>query len=479
VTLEAFTPKDHWGRVALRARRTSQPFLTLLGLLLLVYALLGRSGSHIGIPLGGGTGIFIGDIVLLFGLATLLLWGGLERFFTLPIAWCWLIFFIWNAAQTFPYLSTYGLVALRDGAIWGYSLFAVVVASQLLARPAGFAILLNQYGRLARFYPYFALVMSPLQILFPDGILFLPEPNSLSGMQVHTVGNMGFVVSGVMTVPGMWWAALIIDNLIAGCWSRASLLSFIVVGVVLRLINPWGMRVSGRIVGIAGVIGLLLAITLMLDLDLGDIRAGRSLGPSQLLQNFVGSFSDTNNISLDGTREWREQWWDKIMDYTIHGPYFWTGKGYGINLAYDDGFGAFVEGNAWPLRSPHNSDLTFLARAGVPGFLLWVVLQSAWLIGILRVVLFARRTGRRKTVGLLALPITYWTAIMVLTATDPSIEGPAMGIWFWTIFGIGIAAAQMVRRDADFFERMEFRAGHVPIRRAAAPTRPSPSSGLI
>ena len=70
------SPIDAWPRMR-NDRRLAPPrvtggskqlFLRVLGVLLLIYAVLGRSGAHIGIPLGGGSGSCIGDLVLLFGL---------------------------------------------------------------------------------------------------------------------------------------------------------------------------------------------------------------------------------------------------------------------------------------------------------------------------------------------------------------------------------------------------------------------------
>ena len=153
------------------ARRTKEPFLKLLGLLLLIYATLGRTGAHIGLSLGLGTGIYIGDLVFLLGLATMIVEGSYDRFFALPVAWPWFFFCVWNAAQTLPYISEYGLVALRDATLWGYSLFAVIISSQLLARPSRFVILLSQFARFSRLFVFFVLVMMPVSIFFPKGAL--------------------------------------------------------------------------------------------------------------------------------------------------------------------------------------------------------------------------------------------------------------------------------------------------------------------
>ena len=458
-------------------RRGKQPFLWLLCLLLLIYATAGRSGAHIGVPIpgAGGGGIFIGDIVLLFGLATLILRGGYERFFALPVAWCWLIFFCWNAAQTFPYFSEYGLAPLRDAAVWGYSLFAVIVASQLLARPSGFVILLNRYRVLARFYVLFALIMIPICIAYvpEDTATFTWGPPVIESLMPPLAGAMAFVACRFVSVPAMWWWGLGIAVLAIGTQGRGALLSFIAAATVVWLFRPWRTRPSIRVIGVVGGLGFLLGATLLLNLDFGVSSSGRALGPNQLLENIEGSFTNTESEAggLNGTRQWRMEMWDGIIDYTIFGPYFWTGKGYGINIVSD--LGHELPGDT---RNPENSHLTFLARSGVPGLVLWVALQLTWAASILRVLFFARRTGRPRAVGLMTFLLAYWVQLMVHAATGVVLEGPQGGIWFWTIFGVGAAAARMVRRDPDFFERMEFRADIAPTRRVAASARPFPST---
>jgi O-Antigen ligase len=463
---------DCWLPEAPRSRRHKQIFLKLLSLLLLIYATLGRSGGHIGVPLGGGNGIYIGELVLLFGLAMLMVQGGYERFFALPIAWPWFFFFSWNAAQTLPYLATYGMSALRDAVTYGYSLFAVIVASLLIARPSGFAILMSRYKTFARLFVFFVAIMAPVSLIFPDGVLGV-QPPLVGGLLVHTTGTMGFVVCGLVSVPTAWWWAFAIGFVFIVCQVRGDLVAFVAAVAVLRLLYPWGMRLSVRTIRFIAVLGPIVAVMLMLNLNLGVYR-DREVGPGQLLQNFVGSFGDTENEVLDETRKWRFRMWSAIVDYTVFGSYFWTGKGYGINLLDDAGLQVIEENEEGPVRSPHNSHLTLLARSGVPGFLLWVALQLTWAVGILRVLFFARRTGRRRTAGLMSFILAYWAAIMVVAATAVVLEGPHDGIWFWAIFGVGAAAAHMVRRDADFFERMEVREAIATSRRAAASAQPFP-----
>jgi hypothetical protein len=446
-------------------------------LLLLIYALLGRTGAYIGVTLGGGTGIYLGDLVLLVGLGVLILDGSYRQFFRLRVAWPWLLFFIWSAARTLPYLSEYGLLALRDGVLWGYSLFAVILSWQLTARPSGFVYLLSKYQILARYYVFWILPLLLVSLLFPGEVLGFALPGIVTWLP-HVAGAMGFVVGGWVPVSASWWWALTIEVLIIGSQGRGVLLSFLAAAAVLWLCNPWGMRrLNVRVIGVLAGLAFMLAPALMLNLNLGVSAAGRAFGPNQVIENLVGAFSHTGSGALDGTRQWREDFWNAIIDYTIFGPYFWTGKGYGINLAEDAGVPLTdIEGTA---RTPENSHLSLLAHSGVPGLFLWAILQSTWVVSILRVLFFARRTGRRLTTGLMTFLLAYWTTFMLYTSTGPVIESPAGGIWFWTIFGFGAAAAGIVRRDGDFFERTELCAAAPSPRQApASPAQyPSPHVG--
>jgi hypothetical protein len=154
----------------------------------------------------------------------------------------------------------------------------------------------------------------------------------------------------------------------------------------------------------------------------------------------VGSSSDEG---LEGTKQFRLAWWTKIVDYTVFGPYFWDGKGFGVNLADDDGFQPTVDGS---LRAPHNSHLSFLARSGVPGFVLWVVLQAAFGIGLLWAVIAHRRSGEVKVAAVGSWILVYWAAMHVNTSFDPYLEGPQGGIWFWTLFGLGLVVIRLAPR---------------------------------
>ena len=88
------------------------------------------------------------------------------------------------------------------------------------------------------------------------------------------------------------------------------------------------------------------------------------------------------------------------------------------------------------LRSPHNGHIEVLARAGVPGLVLWVLLQVAF------AVVDARgrrarpvRDGRRFWVQVIGWLFVLWLAGLANATFDPYLQGPQGGIWFWSVDG--------------------------------------------
>ncbi len=104
---------------------------------------------------------------------------------------------------------------------------------------------------------------------------------------------------------------------------------------------------------------ILLAVDFQVEVPGRD----RKIAAAQVVENIASVASKTKMDDLNGTKQWRLNWWRDILDYTVFGKHFWDGKGFGVNLADDDGYQVTKDGS---LRSPHNGHLTMLARAGVP-----------------------------------------------------------------------------------------------------------------
>jgi O-antigen ligase len=156
----------------------------------------------------------------------------------------------------------------------------------------------------------------------------------------------------------------------------------------------------------------------------------------------IKSIVDDSGTTLDKTKQWRLDWWADIIGYTFGGKYFFTGKGYGVNLADEDGYQVTYDKS---LRCPHNGHLTILARSGVPGFVLWLLVQLSWAWGMFGGYLASRKRGDSSWAALFVFLLAYWAAFMANAAFDVFIEGPMGGIWFWTLFGTGLAALHIHR----------------------------------
>ena len=140
---------------------------------------------------------------------------------------------------------------------------------------------------------------------------------------------------------------------------------------------------------------------------------------------------DEGQVNLEQTKNWRLRWWTKIVDYTVHGPYFWTGKGFGVNLAIDDGIRKETFN-----RHPHSAHMSILARAGVPGLTLWILLQTAFGASLLAAFLRATRMGEEWWARLDLWVLAYWLAFITAASFGVYLEGPHGGIPFWCVMGL-------------------------------------------
>jgi hypothetical protein len=126
----------------------------------------------------------------------------------------------------------------------------------------------------------------------------------------------------------------------------------------------------------------------------------------------------------------------------VHGPLFWTGKGFGVNLADDDGFQVESDGS---LRSPHSVNMTILARSGVPGLVVWVTLNLAFAVTVLAGYFRARAASQQRWASVHAWVLAYWLALVMNGSFDVYFESPSGGIWFWSVLGFGLAVTHVAR----------------------------------
>jgi len=412
--------------------------LGLVAVLLAGYAFCGRGFAYLGLP-----PIYIGEIVLLsvcaMSVAARTLRPVLSVFKPTLTA-----FLVWAVIRTVPGVWSYGLDALRDAAIWGYAAFAVVVAGALL-RLRDIRLVAKWYSRLLRpLLTWFLLVglvhaFNP-GFAFPEGRAGIPIVDFKPGdVAVHLAGIGAFLAlqlhrpwpaDRVRAWEGEWqvWTLWTMCVLFYGSQGRGGLLgltlALLFLAIVLRK-GRWGKAAS---------LGLLIIIICTVWKPEFAIKYPREVTLRQILEN-VKSVAGSEYPQLDSTRRWRLAWWRKILGYTLYGPYFWSGKGFGPNLADEDGFQVTRDRS---LRSPHNGHLTILARTGVPGFVLWIAFLLAHGLQLLKGARAFRLAGDFFSSRVLLWVLAYWLAAAINGAFDVYLEGPQGGIWFWCLVGLGL-----------------------------------------
>jgi hypothetical protein len=427
-------------------------FLAALGALLTGYAFLGRGFAYLPAP-----PVLVGEIVLTLGLLAALIGGKIRLAFRSPLSWLLLAFAVYGALRTIPYIRADGLHAFRDAVTWGYGAFAILVAAFVLQLGC-FGRVVEAYGRWIAWLVLWLPVGILVQNLARDRLPLVSNvpPVTLLGLNpgdvlVNLAGVGGFLIlrlhwpanGGHRRRPPLkecvMWAAWLSAAAMAGAANRGGFLAIalaLAFVVFMRPASQWGKLVL--------LTTLLAAAFYAFNLSL-NLGGPRDISIPQFTASVKSLYGDAPaNSTLEANRRWRLEWWAKIIGYTFGGEYFWKGKGFGVNLADDDGFQVTPDHS---LRSPHNSHMTILARMGVPGLLLWALLQGSFALGLLRAHFRARRARQEWWARVNLWILAYWTAFMVNAMFSVFLEGPQGGIWFWCLFGFGIAALETQKRE--------------------------------
>lgn len=411
----------------------------------LVAILIGYAALNRGFAYLGAGGVYVGEIVLLLALIALIVSLPRARFGAGEIAI--IAFMAWGAATTVPYIGLYELDALRDAVAWGYALIALALSVSLTTAALGGAVRL--YRRLALPLLLWLPVAAVAAIALGEALPTIPggqEPIlAFKGGDagVHLAGIAAFVLTGLYGDRALaagrsivlWAAWLACLGLVAavnrGGMVAASMAAFS--SLFVRRVSQWV---------IAACVASVLLCAAWLTNPQVDLGIQRQLSFQQLVENATSIFVDRPSAQTQATKAWRIEWWESIVEYTVGGPYLWTGKGYGVNLADDDGFQVQADGS---LRSPHSAHLEILARSGLPGLLLWLGVNLAVAAALIRAGRRAWLARRAWWLAVVAWLTVYWLAALMTMSVDVYLAGPMGGIWFWAIVGTALAVGRLSR----------------------------------
>ncbi len=422
-------------------------YLLLLSAVLFGYAILGKGFAYIGLP-----PIYVGEIAFLAGIVvfwrTRCLFGVLTTLPALLLA----AMMAWVLLRTLPFIDVFGFDALRDSVVVMYGGFAYIVTALLLEDGRRVGKIVQYYGRFLNIYvlaiPFIFVACRYMGDLLPkmpgSNVSFLYiQPTDVA---VHLAGAAVFALVGLRKVARLWLMFLVVGLAMVGAVSRGPLLAEVLpITAAMLLCGKWRQLFLTFTGGL-----MLFAVAYVVEPVFFDYTEARSseerpISTRQLAENIL-SIVGQGGEQTEGTKEWRLQWWSMIIENTIFGPNFWTGRGFGLNIAVADGFSNWKSSSAnAPLRSPHNVQMTMLARAGVPGAALWFGVVISWLGMMMHAAWTARLRGQTEWAALFLFLSCYVGSIIINASFDPVLEGPMQGVWFWSLFGFGIGSVMVYR----------------------------------
>jgi len=335
--------------------------------------------------------------------------------------------FIVRGFFNFPIIDT-----IRDGFIFNYIYISFILLLFLKDIPQFFRTILTiyKYYPAVIFFLYFISLnkfLGSLSLFGGIHLLFF----KFGDISVNLFAAFVFQISGLNKYrkPYDLFNLLIILLMfsLASSYSRGGMLSFLL-GCIIFYRYLKDVNIKQQLKKNLNFLPFLLLISfLFLSVFKVDTNfQGRTVGVDQVANNFTSIFSTSEQGGLNDNKIWRLLWWGQIIDYTFNGPYFITGKGLGINLSEDDQIPTSdLEGE---LRSPHNFNMSILARYGVFVFFLWLY----WIY-----VQFRRLTN--KNLSNLQLVLICIQIVFLFNASfDVFLEGPMGAFPFWLFVGIDL-----------------------------------------
>ena len=427
-------------------------FEYVLVALLAGYAFFDRAFAWIHVP---GTPLFLSEMALAFGLFAVLgthprLGEAARRSAAFRALAAYMI---WGAGLLAVSLPRWGLDAVRDSVLWYYGAVAIYVVVLVRSRP----------DRIRRWLRWFGLAIPALLVWGPIAVVLdavyddrVPlVPDSEIPIVAHRTGNV-LVLTG-MAVAFLWLVdhtGVLYDrrqrNFLTALATAAVIFSAmrnrggfvaVVIGLVVVLFFLRRRR-SELTVVMVGAAVLLLTVGLLSDVRLA-LFGDREVSVEQLVANLESVVDpDSGGKRQSSTTKWRLEIWERVFeDVTTEFPI----AGFGPGPDLGERYGITTDENV-PLRNPHNSHVHILARMGYVGIALWAILWVAWIREMLGLRRRLARRGRRTEAAAAVWILVSAVAILVNAVFDPTLEGPQVGWWLWSLFGLGVAMTLLERR---------------------------------
>ena len=318
---------------------------------------------------------------------------------------------------------------LRDSLAFQYAWFAFIIY-----------FLKNEYDyiwqKIIQIYKWIPLVLFLNFILFYFVFLYLPPINIFGNQNIIIYKNgdksVHLLISTILMFlytdkySRKWLIAntilIVINFLILLALTRSGSVAYILALFSFfffskeKILNE-SLRRLLKYVPVIMVIGMGLFVAIDIQ---GDAQ-GRTISLSQITDNFSSIVSTNIDGNLAENKVWRLIWWAKLVNESFTLQHFFVGKGLGMSLAGND-----ILNTDDNLRSPHNFNLTILARFGYIVFITWVI----WLVSLFKPLFTRKLAGKSLAITSILL------AFIINGSFDVFFEGPMGAFPFWTFVGL-------------------------------------------
>ena len=408
-----------------------------------------------------GAGIPIGELVLVISLCMV----DSIAVLTKMASQVWIVpIFLWWALSL-----TRSLYDLHVGGAWSFRDASQAIESLFLI--VGFW-LVNSSANLHYFFRWqrrVLIVAIFYGLLFPFAATLQKYSPSLPGMGTNSA-HLFFQITNTPNI--LVWAAcwLLIERgpsrspvrgreLLAGvlvafavafAQSRTIYLGVLVVGILLFVTRS---RLAARWTAM-----LLLGVLIIGAISVSGIaikgREHKNISLDFIVSHFEAISGKASSAETEGAAEGVPQrigWWWSIYRKMIRSPQkIVFGLGYGIPLTDFRGVGGAL------VREPHNSYISVIARLGVSGMLVWLLMQGALLYSWGRAYRLAGRMEWFEDRSNLLLLLIFNILVLNTAIGEDGFEKPFYAIPYYLFFGIILRYGRILRRaafdpDADPF----------------------------
>lgn len=237
-------------------------------------------------------------------------------------------------------------------------------------------------------------------------------------------------------------AAFLVAFAVAFGQSRTVYLGVIFVGLLFFLTRS---RLAARWTAL-----LLLGVVLIGAVSLSGVeikgRLGKKVSLDFIASHFEALSGKSSSAETEGAAggvQLRMGWWRAIYARMARSPQkIVFGLGYGIPLTN------FSPGNGVIVREPHNSYISVIARLGVSGMLIWLLMQGSLYLAWWRVYRLAGRMAWFEDRRNLLILIVFNVLLLNTAIGEDGFEKPFYAIPYYLFFGVILRYGRILRRAA-------------------------------